>query len=154
MVWWFFANSPPSWEATWSQLHWRKRTPVVKYVSLRHTTPSVLRGRLHVKVIPIFGKAELWFGNSSRHEAVKISVKYVWSVCDDGSSKHETCEYWIKARHKTSKFPVKSTKSCRLLCTDGETSKESRETLYSWRKVFGLLYYFKSQQRGATRNEV
>lgn len=93
MVWWFFANCPPSWEATWSQLHWRKRTPVVKYVSLRHTTPSVLRGRLHVKVIPIFGKAELWFGNSSRHEAVKISVKYVWSVCDDGSSKHETCEY-------------------------------------------------------------
>lgn len=93
MVWWFLVNSPPSWEATWSQLHWRKRTPVVKYVSLRHTTPSVLRGRLHVKVIPIFGKAELWFGNSSRHEAVKISVKYVWSVCDDGSSKHETCEY-------------------------------------------------------------
>lgn len=93
MVWWFLANCPPSWEATWSQLHWRKRTPVVKYVSLRHTTPSVLRGRLHVKVIPIFGKAELWFGNSSRHEAVKISVKYVWSVCDDGSSKHETCEY-------------------------------------------------------------
>ena len=50
---------------------------MVEYVSLGHTTPSVLRGRLHVKVIPIFGKAELWFGNSSRHEAVKISVKYV-----------------------------------------------------------------------------
>lgn len=66
---------------------------MVEYVSLGYIIFFVLRGRLYVKVILIFGKVEFWFGNLSWYEVVKIFVKYVWSVCDDGSSKYEICEY-------------------------------------------------------------